>query len=431
MSTHRVSRRLPIFYGWVQVAITLIVGAVTSGVGFWAFTIFVTPMSADLGWSRAEIYGVLTVRAFGIGLIAPLIGPLQDSRRGPRLFALATAVTMAVSMIAMKWIDDLLTFYILFGLLGSLAQFGSSEMMLSVVLPRWFVRQRGRVLGIGSMGTAMGPLLFPFIATFLLTQFDWRDAWVALGVMTLFILGPMSLLVISRPEDMGLTPDGDGDTQFAPKDNVRLGQRPPPESHDFSRAEAVRMPTFWLIVVVASLTMFGTGGFHANWLPYFRDIGFSAAQGSFAATAYGICSISTRFFWGWTAERFTLNRMMALQALLTGVSVLLFLSINSSATLILAAASNGLAIGGIFVMRPMIVATYFGRGHLGGINGIIRPFITVAGAFSPLLIASIYDLQGSYDLGFVLIAACWALAAAVLLVARQPRVPKSTTPPVV
>ena len=210
LTTERCTLKTPsIFYGWVQVGVTVMAGAFTSGAGFWAFTVFVTPMGDDLGWSRPELYGAMTVRALGNAALAPFMGPLQDSRLGPRVFAVGTAVTMAASMILMKWVNDLVLFYLVFGLLGSLANFGSSEMMLSVVLPRWFVRQRGRALGIGSMGTALGPLMFPFLVTGLLSLFDWRDAWVALGVITLVVLGPVSLLVRSRPEDMGLTADGD------------------------------------------------------------------------------------------------------------------------------------------------------------------------------------------------------------------------------
>jgi MFS family permease len=396
--------------------VTLVAGAFTSGAGFWAFTLFVTPMGNDLGWSRPELYGAMTVRALGNAALAPFMGPLQDSKLGPRVFAVGTAVTMAASMVLMKWIDDLLLFYLVFGLLGSLAHFGSSEMMLSVVLPRWFVRQRGRALGIGSMGTALGPLLFPFIVTGLLSVFEWRDAWVALGLITLAVLGPVSLLVRSRPEDMGLTPDGD----VSPIAAVSTSRNVPSE-HDFTRREVAVLPAFWLIVVAASLTTLGTNGFHANWIPFFQDEGFSAAEASLAATAYGICSLTTRIFWGWGAERISLRQLMALQSVLTALSVLGFLLIDSRGVLVVAAAFNGLALGGVFIMRPMIVATYFGRGHLGAINGLLRPFMTGASAFSPLLVAWIFEARGSYDLVFWLLAGCWLLAAGAVVLARQPR----------
>ena len=402
-------------------AITLTAGAFTAGAGFWAFAVFVKPMSEELGWSRTEIFGAMAVRALVAGVLAPFVGPLQDSRLGPRFFAVTTTLTLVGSMIAMQWINDLLLFYVVFGVLSAFTTFGSTEMMLSVVLPRWFVRRRGSAIGIGSMGTAMGPLFFPFIVAFLLTLFEWRDAWAVLGLLTLATLGPMSLLVRSRPEDMGLLPDGDSLSD----DSTSIVSEPvvPKTGTEtsFTARQVVRMQCFWLLVLAISLAMLGFVGFQANWLPYFQDIGFSATQASLAATAYGICSVSTRIIWGWLAERFPVRYMMGLQALLTGLSVLLFFNIHSELTLILATASNGLAAGGIFVMRPMIIAAYFGRAHLGAINGIIRPFLTIGTAGSPLLVAAFHDLRGDYQLAFWVVAACWFVAAVTVIMARSPQ----------
>ena len=44
--------------------------------------------------------------------------------------------------------------------------------------------------------------------TLIITGYDWRTAWIVLGILT-FALGvvPSLLLVARRPEDMGLEPD--------------------------------------------------------------------------------------------------------------------------------------------------------------------------------------------------------------------------------
>jgi cyanate permease len=60
----------------------------------------------------------------------------------------------------------------------------------------------------------------------------------------------------------------------------------------------------------------------------------------------------------------------------------------------------------------------------------MRPFMTAASAFSPLLVAWIFDARGSYDLVFWLLGGCWLLAALTVLLARQPRRLGSHTPAV-
>jgi MFS family permease len=272
----------------------------------------------------------------------------------------------------------------------------------------------------------MGPLFFPLLVSALIAAFEWRGAWLALGIITFSVMAPLSLLVRTRPEDMGLLPDG-GPEEARPGAAVETRQRrasvQTPTEHDFTRREALRTRAFWLFTLAFMMGTLGTGGFFSNWLPYFRDLGFSSAEGSLAATAYGICSISMRAVWSYLLERYTLRLCLFVQSLATGISVLLFFLIQDPLTLVLAGASNGLAVGGFFIMRPLAVANYFGRGHLGSINGIIRPFTTICAASSPLIVAGLYDLSGSYQAPFSLIAVCWFVAAVALLLARQPAAP--------
>ena len=58
---------------------------------------------------------------------------------------------------------------------------------------------------------------------------------------------------------------------------------------------------------------------------------------------------------------------------------------------------------------------------MGAINGILRPFVTLSGAVSPLLIAGMFDIFGSYREAFLLASLTWVLAAGVVFLAAPPR----------
>ena len=210
------------FYGWVIVAIAIVGGAFTSGTSVWGASVFVTHMGDDLGWSRSAFYGAFTVRALAAGALAPILGPLQDRRNGPRYLMLMSAVSLGVALVLLKFVDDLWVFYLVFGGLGALSMSALGEMMTVAVVPKWFVRRRGRAVGIATTGTAMGPLFFPITVQALIEAVGWRDGWFVLGALTLAVLVPLALLVRTRPEDVGLLPDGDDpSTQPAPR------RRPP------------------------------------------------------------------------------------------------------------------------------------------------------------------------------------------------------------
>lgn len=340
---------------------------------------------------------------------------------------------MSVSLIGLKWVDNLGTFYFLFGALGALSMIGGAEMLTVAIVPKWFVRRRGRAMAIASTGTAMGPLFFPFLVHGIISLVGWRDAWMVIGIIILVVLVPLSFLIRSRPEDIGLLPDGDTvpvpssdespstEPASSPLASASLPLEATQKERSMTRGEAIRTRTFWLLIAAFTLAMLGMGGFHANWIPYFEDLGFSPSTGAWAATAYGVCSISIRLLWGVLADRFPIRYLMVAQSLLTGLSIILFLNIVNVPTLILAGGFHGIALGGFFIMRPLMVANYFGREHLGAINGILRPFVTFSGAMSPLLVAGMFDIYGSYKEAFLLIIVTWFAAAAVIYLARPPR----------
>jgi len=418
------------FYGWIIVVAAVAAGAFSSGAGVWGASVFVTPMGEEFGWSRSAFFGAFFIRSMLAGVLSPFIGPLQDSRSGPRILMFASGITMGVSLIGLKWVDNLGMFYFLFGALGALSMIGGAEMLTVAIVPKWFVRRRGRAMAIASTGTAIGPLFFPFLVHGIISLVGWRDAWMILGFIILAVLVPLSFLIRSRPEDIGLLPDGDTVPVFSSDESnsattvSRAEARPLPEALSelsMTRSQAVRTPTFWLLIAAFFLAMLGMGGFHANWIPYFEDLGYSPSTGAWAATAYGICSISIRLLWGILADRYPIRYLMVAQSLITGISIIFFLNIVNVPTLILAGGFHGIALGGFFIMRPLMVANYFGREHLGAINGILRPFVTLSGALSPLLVAGMFDIYGSYKEAFLLIIVTWFAAAAVVFLAKPPR----------
>lgn len=75
----------------------------------------------------------------------------------------------------------------------------------------WFVRYRGRVLGIISLGSP----LFSVLCTSVMTSFisrhlggDYRPFYVGIAVLLLAVAILTALLLRDRPEDVGLFPDG-------------------------------------------------------------------------------------------------------------------------------------------------------------------------------------------------------------------------------
>ena len=411
-----MARRLPFYYGWLLVGVAFVEGALSVGISIWSFGVFVAPMEAEFGWSRSTFFLALTLRSLLGGLISPFVGPLQDSRWARWLY-LASFVLMAASLIGVRWVQTPWQFYLVYGGLGALAFLGAGQMLSTVILPKWFIRQRGRALSLASLGTGFGPFIFPTISQRLVDVVGWRDAWVVLGIVVLALMLPLSLLVRTRPEDIGLLPDGDPAASVTGPRPARIRRA----ERDYTAREAARTGAFWLLLVSAGIAGLGISGFQANLIPYFTSNGLTAKQAALFLSIYSLCSMGSRLLWGTLADRHPIRLVMAAQSALTAVSIVGLLLFLDPPLVFAVAVIHGLSLGGYFLLRPLAVADYFGRAHLGAINGLMRPFNTLSGALSPLIVAGLYDLRGSYVLAYVVVTLAWVVSAVSVLAARPPR----------
>ena len=410
-------RRLPFFYGWVIVGVSMVSSSLMSGLGIWAMSVFIVPMEAELGWSRTTIFLAFTIRALMVGVLAPIVGPLLDRKHGPRVALLVAGLAMGGSLAYTGRVHSVLEYQLVYGVVGAMGMLGTGMTMTHVVLPKWFVRKRGRAIAFAMAGAGSGPLLYPIIVGTLITAVGWRDAWLYLGIFAAAVLVPASLLVYRSPEDVGAQPDG----RAAPRVTTGSGPRPAViDEQSFTVHQMLGTRAFWLIMLAFSMASLAPGGFQVQWVPHFQSLGFTLSLATTAIMVYAVVSIPGRFVWGMIAERAPLRYVYAAQAALTAFACFSFLVIPNTPMLLLAAALMGIGMGGFFIIQPLMLPDYFGRRNLGSIVGISRPFITLAAAIGPLLVAFIYDTFDSYTWSFVAIGIAWGVSAVASYFAVPP-----------
>ncbi len=415
-----------IFYGWVIVLASFVMGSFASGLAIWAPSFFVLPMREELGWSTFDFFLAFTIRSVVAAFIAPFVGPYLDTTNGPRILGLIGVLAMGASMIGTRWIGDIpaldfmsakVQFYLLFGVLGAFGFVGSGFVIANAVLPKWFVRKRGRALGIAHIGTGFGPFLFPSITQLFISLLGWRDAWVALGLVSIIVQLPFTLALRGRPEDMGLRPDGAPTPAESPADGGGFVYE---RERSYTRSEVLRMQAFWFVVAAVVLAGAGFQGFQPNWAPYLLERGFGEGLTVAATSVYGAFSSTSRIVWGVLAERFEARKLLIVQSLLAGSVIFILIYAVDEWMVIVFMVLAGLSIGGYFILQPLLVASYFGRRYLGGVNSALMPFNTFSSSIAPILIAGLRDLRGDYFLAFLSPIAAWWLAATIVAMSRPP-----------
>jgi len=409
--------RWPFFYGWVIVGVAFVSSGIGSGAAIWGPSVLLLPMTGELGWSRAEFFSAFLVRELIIGLAAPLVGPMYDTKHGPRVLALAGAVLLGVSMVFIKNVTELWQFIVLFGVLGGIAELGGGFFISQALVPKWFVRKRGRALGVSIMGVGLGALVFPTAISMLIEAVGWRGAWLWFGVGIGSIAFVLALLLRTTPEDAGLRPDGGTTTR-------RGGEPEAPvttEERSLTRREAIRTPAFWLLLAAFSLVGLGITGFQSNWHPFLVETGFGPAEASFGIAIYGLVSGLVRPGWGLLGERYPTRYLLGGVSVATAVLIMVFLNVRGMAALVPVMFMAGFIMGGYLILRALLTANYFGRAHLGAVNSLFRPIVMGTGAAGPILFGALYDLQGGYTLAFLTAALAWGASGVIVLLAKPPR----------
>jgi len=412
------------FYGWYIVAVALVAQFVAVGTQTYASTVFLKPMTQDLGWTRSQFSAVQTVSTVVMGVVGFVIGALID-RRGPRRLMLIGGVVCGAALIATSRVEDLWQFYLARGVAQTIGNALLGSLVVNVTLSKWFIARRGMAVAIASSGVSLGGVLMTPLVSAIIDQWGWRDAWVALGVMVWVLVLPSAMIMRRAPEDYGLHPDG-----MTPEQALTFSQAKRRLSSvsevQWTRHEAVRTKTIWLIIAAYGIANIGIGAMLLHMVPFLTDHGWTRSEAALLYSIQAWVALLSKPAWGVLMDRFHPRFLSAFGFVVAAIGVLAILAAAHSGSWIPLAAALalwGLGIGGSIPLQETVWANYFGRQHLGSIRSIAMPFSIIFGAGGPLLAGLLYDGSGSYTLAFILFAAFWLIGFVLILLARPPRPP--------
>src|SRR5262245_42089339 len=237
-------QRVPIYYGWILVATAFVTMGIMVNART-AFSLFFPAILDEFGWSRGLTAATFTTGLLASNAVTPFMGVMMD-RLGPRVvFPIGIGLTTAGLALATRASAP----WQIHATLGVLVAGGTvfvAYMGQSLLLPRWFVRQRGLALGIAFSGVGVGSvLLLPWVQR-LVGSVGWRGACWALVALIVAIVLPLNLLAPRlRPEELGLRPDGDD----APGNTTRAASVHVVDHRwaaiEWTLARAVRTTRFW------------------------------------------------------------------------------------------------------------------------------------------------------------------------------------------
>jgi len=411
--------RIKPFYGYWIVLAAFLCNIITFGCGFYAFSLFVTPLQQQLGWGRGDVMVGFTVFFLTTGLVAPQAGRLVD-RYGARVVMSAGAAVAGLGFLVLSSMSALWQYYVGYAIIG-LGMAATGQIPASAVVSNWFERRRGAMVGLMASGVGVGGLvLAPLVGAVLLPQLGWSHSYLILGILCWLGIIPLAVFVIrTRPEEKGLRaygaaelPPAWADAKSAPKAGVSL-------------KIAMTTMTFWLIFLTYLISQFAQVGTIQNQVPLLEDAGFPVAVSAGAMGAVGLCSAFAKFGFGWLCDRVQAKNALAIGLVLQVMAIMVLMTIgpgSRSSMAWLYAITMGLGIGSWLPTMSMLVSGYFGLAHYGAIFGAVTVPYAVGSAVGPLVAGRMYDASGSYDSVLLLFLSLFLASIVTILITRKPAV---------
>jgi MFS family permease len=409
-----------IFYGWYIAGISFTAYFFATGTGFYAFNALLEPLCMLRDWNRTDLNMALAVGTV-FGFIGQYVYGTLLPRIGVKRLMLFGAVTGGIAFILIPRVEHLWQFYMVYALLftGNGALGG---IVAGTAVNNWFIRKRGKAMGIATAGMSLSGALLPVLALMLIHRIGLTGATFFIG-MAMILFGPVAWVIVRDwPEDMGLGPDGDS-APFA-ANPLPLGWEIPPVTADAAEVkwgirQLVRDEAFWKLGIAFSLMMIGTVGVMSQLKPRFSGIGFTDMTAMLMMGGTALTGAAGKYVWGSLCDRFNTLRVAAAMAAANIAGLALALSGRSMSAMILFIPVFGFSMGGIMSIYPIIVAGIYGRKNFAGVLRYTSVFLVLQ-LLGYIIAGMSFDRTGSYDAAYMVFIV-FDLCAALLLITLRHR----------
>lgn len=384
-----------LYYGWVMLAICLILMTISYGIRF-SFGVFFKSLEQEFEWSRALTSSVFSVYMLLGSLFAVLGGWLAD-RYGPRIIFMTLGLFCFLGLALTSQSSAPWHLFLGHGLLVAIGT-GPVYSIASSIATRWFPQRRGLALGIVTSGVGLGSILVAPIAAYLIVDYGWRISYLTIGVMALMVMTPLSLLLRKNPTKALSLYNNVQQAAVSLHTSNTSGE----ESRELSIGQIIKQKNFVLIISIWFFWAFCLFMVTTHIVRHAIDLNIDPMQAASIVSVSGFANVPARITMGLVSDRFGRKRIALICASLMAISMLWLTQSSSLWMFFVFAIVFGAAYGGLTPSTTALVSDTFGVHHAGLVFGLLEIGWVCGAAVGPTLAGYIFDVTSQYYYAFLL-----------------------------
>ena len=421
-----MSNKLIVHNRWAVAAIAAVCMLVIYGIRH-SFGAFFPSILNDYGWTRGSTALMFSINVLLYGILAPIAGSLAD-RWKPKVMMSLGILIMGISTASCALANELWQFYVLFGILLSLGTTFSGAPVMIPVVSRWFTRRRGAAIGIVAAGGALSFSMVTY-ASYLISMFDWRLAFVLLAGTAIVICIPLTLSFFrGRPKQQVKSSVETEEISISADKNPQESVTVSSDYGNLPLIQILKDYRLWLIALSYMLYM-GIANYLvvAHQVVFFLDLGYDSLFAASIAGAVGIFAALGALS-GFLSDRIGREKVFTACCVLSIISLLVLLSLKDASnpwSLYIFVLIFGFPMG---LFAPALIAgaadLFYGK-HFGTVNGIVFMGFGIGGAIGPWLGGYIFDITGNYEIAFIVCIAAYTISCISFWMAAPRRARKT------
>jgi MFS transporter, OFA family, oxalate/formate antiporter len=405
-----------IYYGWVIVILFLVIQVVLMGVNS-TFSVFFKHIETAFGLTRTTTSAISSVSMIIFPLTAFAGGWIMD-RYGPRRVVFFLGLFAGLSLVLTSQTNAAWQLFLTYSLLLAMGIGAIYTVSVSTV-SKWFLKKRGLAVGISGSGEGLGTVIMVPLSTFLISGFDWKIAYLILGLVIWVLVIPLSRLIKKDPQEIGLLPDG-----MKPDSAVKSSKETENDAAPLpgvTLSEILKSRGFWLVSGIWLFFGFCMMMLFTHIVPHMTDTGISDGEAAAIVGLIGAARAVGMIGLGVVADKIGRKKVAVVSTLVQAGAMLWLVWIREPWMFYLFGVIYGLGNGGLYSGVTSLLGDTFGLGRLGSVLGLLEIGWGIGAAIGPLVGGFFFDNYSSYSWAFVLAAIAMLLVTFLILILKPER----------